>query len=336
MLKKILVVLGSLLLLVVVVGAGGGTYLYLRKPAQVPASHIKVAMTPEAIARGKYIFESIADCAGCHSQRDYGLVGGPIVPAGQGAGTLLSDFMKGLPGTVVAPNLTPDPETGLGSWTDGEKIRAIREGVDREGNALFPMMPYQGFRKMSDEDVQAVVAYLNSLPPVKHALPKTALSFPVGWMIKSVPQPAGSVPAPDRTDRMKFGAYLVELGGCRDCHTPTGNGQPLPGKEFAGGTPFETTSGKVLSANITPDTETGIGKWTEEYFRRKFYDYKEYAEKGSPRLAGPEAFTLMPWLSFSKRPPEELSAIYAYLQSLPAVHNYVEIHPGVPNKPAVP
>jgi hypothetical protein len=146
MLKTILLILVCLVTLVVVVAAAGGTYLYLRKPAQAPASSIKVSMTPERIARGKYVFESVADCGGCHSQRDFSLVNGPVVDSGRGAGTVLSEIMKGLPGTVVAPNITPDPETGLGSWTDGEKIRAIREGVDREGNALFPMMPYQGFR----------------------------------------------------------------------------------------------------------------------------------------------------------------------------------------------
>jgi hypothetical protein len=112
---------------------------------------------------------------------------------------------------------------------------------------------------MSDDDVQAVVAYLNSLPPVKHALPKTQLAFPVGLMIKSAPQPAGTVPAPDRSDRMKFGAYLVALGRCADCPTPSEKGQPIAGKEFAGGTIFDTTVGKAVSANITPDVETGIG-----------------------------------------------------------------------------
>jgi mono/diheme cytochrome c family protein len=292
-------------------------------------------MTPERIARGAYLFTAVADCGGCHSQRDFSLVGGPVVVSGQGRGNVLSDLYSGLPGLVVAPNLTPDRETGIGSWTDGEKIRAIREGVDRDGNALFPMMPYESFRHMSDEDVESLVAYLDSLPPVRNPLPKSKLQFMPALMIKSVPRPAGSVAAPDRADRTKYGEYLVELGGCQDCHTPPDDhGQPIPGKSFAGGQHFDTPFGHVVSANITPDLETGIGKWNEDFFVKKFFDYKGYADNGSPKMAGPEAFTLMPWLSFAGKSAEDLGAIFAYLRSRAPVRNTVETHPGTPRKTA--
>ena len=337
MLKKLLLILGCVVLAVIVLLGAGVAYLFLRKPVQAPASSIKVVMTPERIARGKYIFHNVADCDGCHSQRDFSLVGGPVVESGRGRGNVLSQIMSGLPGTVVASNITPDPETGIGTWSDGEKMRAIREGVDRDGNALFPTMPYAGFRNMSDEDVESVVAFLDSLPPVKNALPKTKLIFPVSVLIKSVPKPTGSVPPPDRSNRAKFGEYLVSLGGCGHCHTPQDKGQPIPGKLMAGGLPFSTTFGTVVSANITPDLDTGTGKWSEEFFLKKFYDYKEYAEKGPPKSPGPEAFTLMPWLGFSERPPDELGAIYAYLRTLPPVRNYVDMHPGYSKKsPALP
>jgi hypothetical protein len=189
MLRKELRSTGILVSIVIVALDAGIGYFALRKPEQVPASSIKVAMTPERIVRGKYIFETLADCDGCHSERDFTRVGGPVVLSGRGKGNVLSSLIRGLPGTVVASNITPDPETGIGRWTDGEKIRAIRDGVDREGRALFPMMPYVGFRKMSDEDVESLVAYLDQLPPVKNPLPQTELQFPVGLMIKSVPQP---------------------------------------------------------------------------------------------------------------------------------------------------
>jgi hypothetical protein len=292
-------------------------------------------MTPERIARGSYIFRAVADCDGCHSQRDFSLVGGPVVASGRASGNVLSEFVIGLPGVVVAPNLTPDRDTGIGTWTDGEKIRAIREGVDRDGNALFPMMPYQGFRKMSDEDVESVVAFLDSLPPVRNPLPKTSLQFIPALMIKSLPQPAGSVPAPDRANRMKYGEYLVAIAGCEDCHTPTDDhGELLPGKAYAGGQRFDTRAGSVLAANISPDVDTGIGKWSEEFFTKKFLDYKPYAENGPPKLSGPEAFTMMPWLDFSGKNIEELGAIYTYLRSRAPVRNAVETHPGVARKTA--
>ena len=328
--KKILltIVLGALL------AAGGGVgWLYLRKPAQAPPSNIKVAATPERLARGKYLFESVADCGGCHSQRDFSRVGAPEVLSGRGRGNVLSDVVQGMPGRVVAPNITPDPETGIGNWTDGEKIRAIRDGVDRDGRALFPMMPYEGFRHMSDDDVQSLVAYLDALPPVRHPLPATQLNFPVNLMIKFAPQPAGGVPAPDRANKLHHGGYLVNLAGCGDCHTPAEKGQPVAGMEFAGGQKFATSFGTVVTANITPDQNTGIGKWTEEHFLKKFYDYKEYAEQGPPPLAGPQAFTLMPWLAFSRMAPEDLGAVYAWLRTVKPIAHYVEMHPGAPPGP---
>jgi len=207
--------------------------------------------------------------------------------------------------------------------------------VDRDGNALFPMMPYEGYGRLSDEDVQAVVAYLDSLPPIHNPLPKTKLVFPVSLLIKSAPRPVGKVAAIDKSDPKKYGEFLVAVGGCGGCHTPMDKGQPLSGKLLAGGRLFDTPMGKVVSANITTDIDTGIGKWREEFFLQKFYEYKEYATNGPPPLSGPQSFTLMPWLGFSRKTEDELKAIYAYLRTVPSVHNAVETHPGFPNPPAI-
>jgi mono/diheme cytochrome c family protein len=325
MLKKVLI---STVLAVILIPTAALTWLYLRKPAAAPPSAVKVAMTPERIARGKVLFEQVCDCGGCHSQRDFTRFGGPTAPSGLGAGNVLSAFLEELPGTVVAPNITPDRATGIGQWTDGEKIRAIREGIDKHGRTLFPMMPYTGYRNMSDEDVQSLVAYLNSLPPVNNALPETMLNFPVGLMIKGVPQPVGKVPPPQRSNRLAYGKYLVAIAGCGDCHTPLKRGQPVEDHAFAGGRVFAANVGTVVSANVTPDTETGIGKWSEEFFLKKFYDYKDYVAQGPPQVSSSKSFTLMPWLNLSQLPPEDLGAIYTYLKTLKPVHNAVETHPG--------
>src|SRR5216110_697497 len=98
------------------------------------------------------------------------LFGGPVVSA-HNAGSACIGPEQGAPGKICFPNLTPDPETGLGAWTDGEILRAIREGVSRDGRALFPMMPYTEFRALSDEDTRAIVAYLRTMPAVKNAVP---------------------------------------------------------------------------------------------------------------------------------------------------------------------
>ncbi|MBI3470914.1 MAG: c-type cytochrome [Candidatus Solibacter usitatus] len=327
MLQKLL--LGILLAVVVVVGGGLG-YLYLRRPATAPAADIQVSMTPERIARGTYLFERVMDCDGCHSQRDLARFAGPVVASGRGQGFVFPAEM-GLPGTMVASNITPDKETGIGNWSDGEKIRAIREGLGRDGRVLFPMMPYTYYRTMSDEDAQAIVAYMNTLAPVRNALPRTQIAFPVNLMITGVPQPAGSVPPPDKRDKVKYGEYLAAMAGCVECHTPMKRGQPLPGKRLAGGREFRFPMGVAVSANITPDAETGIGRWSEQQFLDKVYQYKEYSEKGPP-VVGPESFTLMPWLNLAQWSPEELGAVFAYLKSQPPVSNAVETHPGYPKK----
>ena len=148
--KKILLAIAG----VAVLGAGGAlAYLTLRQPASAPPRAGSVPMTPERIARGKYLFENLADCGGCHSAHDETRFGRPVLPGGTARGFVFPASM-GLPGVVTAPNLTPDKETGLGLWTDGEKIRAIREGISKDGRGLFPMMPYETYREMSDEDVE--------------------------------------------------------------------------------------------------------------------------------------------------------------------------------------
>jgi mono/diheme cytochrome c family protein len=321
--KKIFAAVAIALVAAVSMGFG---YLYLRQPAVAPPLSTKVEMTPERIERGNYIFQYVADCDGCHSERDFGRFGGPVAASGRGKGLVFPPEM-GLPGRVAAPNITPDRETGLGEWSDGEKIRAIREGIGREGQALFPMMPYTYYRQMSDEDVYSVVAYMNTLPPVRNAVPRTSIDFPVSLLIKSAPQPAGSVASPNREDRMKYGEYLVTMGGCLECHTKSEKGEPVPGMRLAGGREFRMPAGVVVSANITPDADTGIGKWSEQQFLDKFYQYKDYAAKGSPKV-GPEGFTLMPWLGLSQLSPAELGAIFTYLKSQTPVHNAVETHPG--------
>ena len=314
--------------LLVIAGAVFG-YLSIRKPETAAPSNVKVEATPERLKRGEYLFTKLSDCDGCHSERDWSKFGAPAIASRRGVGAVMPPEL-GLPGRVVAPNITPDAETGIGSWTDGEKIRAIREGVSKDGRALFPMMPFTYYRSMSDEDVYSLVAYLNSLPPVKNQLPKSDLDFPVGLMIKGVPKPAGSVPQPDRSDKLKYGEYLVTMAGCRDCHTSMERGQPNLDKAFAGGREFQIGKLVTYTANITPDETTGIGKWDEQRFVDKFHGYANFYANGSP-AANQTNFTLMPWPSMSQIDEADLRAIYAYLRTVKSVFNPVDAHPAQPN-----
>ena len=319
--KQIYRVLKVSALTIAVTAGGAAAYLALRRPAMAPPPDVHAEATPERLARGKYLFK-LADCDGCHSERDFSRFGGPVVEGRRGVGTVFPAAM-GLPGVIAPPNITPDCETGIGTWTDGEKIRAIREGLDRDGRTLFPMMPYENFRHMSDDDVLSLVAYLDSLPPVKYLVPQTRVSFPVSVLIKGAPRPARGVASPNRHDPLKYGEYLVRMAGCMGCHTAS----------LSGGETFRMAPGvAVVSANISPDLHTGIGRWSERDFLDRIYQYRDYAEHGSPQV-GPESFTLMPWLNFSQLPPEDLKAIYAYLHSRPPVYKSVETHPGWDTQP---
>lgn len=324
-------VIGYTVLVIVILVGGAASYLFLRKPAMAPPSSIKVDMTDARIERGRYIF-TLSDCDGCHSEHDTTKLYMPVVLGSRGKGEVFP--AADMPGQVVVPNITPDKETGIGNWTDGEKIRAIREGVDKDGKALFPLMPYEQFRHMSDDDVQSLVAYLNSLPAIRNPLPPTQLNFPIPLMIKGAPQPVTSpVPTPDKANRRVYAEYLATLGLCEVCHTPFDKGSFDMSKHYAGGRTFKTTFGTVVSANITPDKDTGIGNWTLPYFLERFSQKKELADSGLP-AAEPAKFTIMPWLNLASLPKEDLEALYGYLQELRPVVNKVETHPGFASAPA--
>jgi mono/diheme cytochrome c family protein len=308
----------------------GIAYLALTGPEMQAAPDIKVPMTADRIERGRYLFENVAHCTGCHSPRDWSKFSAPVIAGTVGSGVEFPAEL-GLPGRIVATNLTPDPETGLGRWTDGEKIRAIREGVSRDGRALFPFMPYPALSKLSDEDVEAIVAYMNSLKPVRNSLPVTKLDFPVSLMAKFAPKPVeGKVSAPSRSDKLAYGRYLVTIGDCAGCHTPKERGKDIAGKEYAGGEEFRIAGFMVRSANITPDEETGIGGWTEERFVGQFKSHSEKTFETAPKAAQ-AGFTLMGWMDYSRMEEDDLRAIYDYLRTLKPVHNPVERHPPVAN-----
>ena len=198
--KTFFKVLGIALLVVVALLAGAASWLSLKKPAQRPPSTEKVDATPERVARGKYLVEHVSACLDCHSDHllTYSL---PVKPGTEGIGGYIFDKKIGFPGVVAAQNITQDPTDGLGKWTDGEIIRAMREGIDRNGDALFPMMPYQHLSVMSDDDAKAVVAYLRTLKPLPNRVPAKKLHFPLNFIVKFIPNPLGGpVPALDRKD----------------------------------------------------------------------------------------------------------------------------------------
>src|SRR5215469_6978268 len=322
---KILKVLVGALIAVLVLLGGAVGWLALRKPAMRPASTERVDRTPERLARGKHLAENVAGCMECHSEHRDDLYTWPSKPETYGQGGLPFDERLGIPGVVCAQNITPDPQTGLGNWTDGEIIRAIREGVAKDGRALFPMMPYQGLRQMSDEDVKAIVVYLRSLKPIRKETPPVRLNFPVNLLIKFDPKPLyGPVSAPNRADSIAYGKYLATLAGCADCHTNHVKGKPVEAREFAGGWELRMPWGRVVPPNITPDSETGIGDLTRDEFIGRF---KSFASLVELPKALPGRNTIMNWRGYAQMPEDELGAIYDYLRTVKPIKNKVNPFP---------
>jgi mono/diheme cytochrome c family protein len=268
--------------------------------------------TPARQERGRYLAENVMACFDCHSEKNWNAPGAPPFEGKIGAGR---DWgTEGLP-WLVPSNLTPDRETGAGSWTDDQLARAIREGIGHDGRALFPVMPYMLYRELSDEDLASLIVYLRTLAPVRNPLPPTQVPFPLSRLIQDAPQPLiDPVPSHDATDRIKHGEYLVKMGGCAGCHSLQDKGQPLPGLEFAGGYKLKYPGGEVTSANITPHS-TGIAYYDEQLFL-------EMMRTGHVRARSLNS--VMPWVFYRGMTDEDLLAVFAYLRSLKPVNHAVD------------
>jgi cytochrome c553 len=309
----------AVLIVLLVVATLGLTLFFSSLPRSAPPSSETVDMTPGRLARGEYLFNAVLGCPVCHSERDFSLFGAPPVPP-FGGGRACTESGKplpglaeagGLPGTICFRNITPHA-TGIGPWTDGEILRAMREGIDRDGNALFPIMPAFIYRNLSDDDARAVLAYVRTLEPVDNRLPETEVNFPVNWLIRLSPQPLeGPVNHPNESDPVAYGQYLTTVARCAFCHSPrdSRSRQTIEGFEFAGGVAFQGRNGLLYSTNLTTHP-AGLDDMSEKDFIALFR-----------REQGPAAteLNLMPWTYFGNMTDGDLGAIFAYLQTVAPV-----------------
>jgi mono/diheme cytochrome c family protein len=301
---------------------GGLVYFNSTFPKVGPAKELHVEATPERLARGEYLANHVTGCVDCHSMRDWTKYGGPKIPGTDGKGGEVFDHaLAGVPGVVYPRNITP---AGIGSWTDGELLRTMTTGVTQSGEALFPIMPYMNYRNLCQEDLYSIIAYIRSLKPIENKVPQRELDFPMNLIVKTIPQPMPeSFPAmPDKSDTIAYGAYITNAAACFDCHSTMEKGVPIKGMEWAGGMKFCLNGKCVTSANITPDTETGIGLVGKEEFLNKFRFYRDSISQNIPLVDGKQ--TAMPWMFYSGMTDEDLSAIYAFLRTVPAVKHKVE------------
>ncbi len=311
------VVLGVLILVILV----GFIYFNSKYPDVSKPRDIKVEITPERIARGEYLANHVTGCIECHSGRDWTKYSGPIKADTRGMGGEKYSKEIGFPGNLYSKNITP---AEIGNWTDGELIRAITQGVNKDGKALFPLMPYYSFNHLTQEDLYSIVAYIKSLKPIENKVPDSELDFPLNLLVKTMPIKTYS-PAPpeDKNNSVEYGKYLVTIASCSGCHTPTKKGEPLPGMDLAGGEEFHLPWGTIRTANITPDPETGIGNWTKENFVNQFKSFDSDSAKNV--AVGPHDFnTVMPWTLFAGMSKEDLGAIYDYLRTVKPVYHIVK------------
>src|SRR5205814_4713558 len=220
------------------------------------AAAVAAAETP--LERGKYLVEGILTCGNCHTPR---VQGGALDTARLHAGGPQSWETSEY--RVKGANITPDRETGIGGWSANDVLRAIRDGVRPNGQQLSPQMPYAYYKIFTPSDLEAVVAYVRSLPAVSSKLPASV--YKVAKMHVEIPAGADKpMPESAMKDPVKRGFYLVTIGHCMECHTAKVNGRR--GFENAlgsGGVRFEGPFGVSVSRNITSHKEDGIGAWSD-------------------------------------------------------------------------
>ena len=319
--KKFLKILALVLVMLIVTIIAILTYITKFKP-DIPIEEVKIEYTLARVERGKYIVHNVAQCVDCHSTRDWSKFSGPIVPGSEGKGGEAFDRKIGFPGAYYAPNITP---YSLKGWSDGELFRAITAGVSKDGRALFPVMPYLSFGKMDREDIYSIIAYIRSLPSIENTTPAPESDFPMNIIIHTIPTKPVFSQKPPLTDQVNYGKYLTNAASCIECHTPAKRGQIIEGMEYAGGRYFlMADESTVVSNNITPDKETGIGDWTEEAFIQRFKAFDRSVNNVNDVVKPGEFNTIMPWSKYAGMKNEDLAAIYAYLRTVKPISNKIE------------
>jgi mono/diheme cytochrome c family protein len=292
----------------VYVAAKGIPTYDLPKPQARTAAPAAVDM-PAQLALGEKLVMS--DCADCHLNKQTNSL------SGQKLTDIPTEF-----GAVYSANITQDKVHGIGAWTDTELVTLLRTGIGRDGRYRV-IMPK--FVKMSDEDVSSIVAYLRSdqpwtkpnATPTPAQQPSLLLKALANTVMKPTPMPTAAISTPAALDQVAYGKYLV-VGryACYECHSKDfkSNNALEPEQSegyLGGGNPMLNQQGQtVLSRNLTPDSQTGIGDWSEEQF-----------SKAVKYGLSPHGGLKYPMPKYSVMSDEEAKAIFAYLQTVPKIKN---------------
>jgi mono/diheme cytochrome c family protein len=310
-LKWVGILVGTALVLVGIAAA----YIAAAPIPSYPVQPVQfeVDVTPERIVRGKRSVDML--CAGCHFDPETGGLTGKLMP----------DVPRQF-GRSWSRNITAHPVKGIGSWTNGELAYLLRTGIARDGRYTPPWMVK--LPNASDEDIRDIIAFLRSDDPLIQ--PRDASNHPsepsfltkvlCRVAFKPFAYPSQPIMAPPATDQVAYGRYVVTARlQCFTCHSADfkTNDDLRPERSegyLGGGNAMPDLAGKlVYTANLTPDPETGIGKWTEEDFRRAVVDGIRPGNR-------PLRYPMAPYRSVTD---DEVKAMFAYLRTVPQIHNKV-------------
>jgi mono/diheme cytochrome c family protein len=254
---------------------------------------VAAAAEPGDVARGKYL-ATIGICASCHTPSDSK---GEKIQAMKFAGGQRT-------GGILSANLTSDPQTGLGNWTEDQIVEAIRNGHRPDGSPVRPPMGVFFYRGLSDRDAHAIAAYLKTLPPINNKIERLPAKLVPTYPVVT------SVPEPDHSNQLAYGHYLTQtVSHCLQCHTPRLDGLPDLARAGAGGNSYEVPGGGVVvAANITPGDPDGIVKWTDAQLKT--------AITTGVRPDGSRLVPLMDFDMYAEMKPEDLDALVAYVRTL--------------------
>ena len=257
------------------------------------------AQTP--LERGGYLVNGILTCGNCHTPRAAGGVWDMSRQLSGGPQTWDEATFK-----VKGANITPDPETGIGKWSDADMKRAMLSGIRPDGTPMAPLMPYGFYKVFTPADIDAVVAYLKSVPAVRNAVEPPI--YKAAMHGNAPPGAQEAMSEADMADPVKRGFYLVTIGHCMECHTPLANGRQDYAQLGKGGQPFMGPWGVTVSRNITAHATAGLGAWSDAEIKAAI---TQGMRKDGTRLKPPMAYPL-----YATMTAQDLSAIVAYLRTV--------------------
>ena len=269
----------------------------------VSAFQAHAAPNQALLDRGNYLVNGILTCGACHT---------PRAPNGE------ADMRRQLSGgsqswdennyQVKGANITQDRESGIGKWSSAQLKHTLLTGVRPDGRQLAPVMPYGFYKAMTSADMDAVVAYIKTVPAFSNVVQAPVYSGPMD--VRTPPGTKAPMREAGFKDPVKLGFYLASIGHCMECHTPSNKG----GRDFKqlgqGGQVFQGPFGISVSRNITSDPTSGLGKWSDEQIKAAITQGRH--------IDGSQLKPPMSYSQYATMTPTDLSAIVAYLRTVPA------------------